>query len=189
MKVISFNCHGIKSCLVELYNLCNSSDIVFLQETLLFSDELCMLSQIHPDFEGYGLSAINLTKDIFRGRPFGGVAILVRKIIRPLASFKYHDDPRLLGLELCSNSSNERYLLLNVYLPYQCDDNFDEFMEYMGKISDIIEESPCTHICILGDFNAGPGTLFESELLELCNNHSLNISDYNILGRYSGTFT
>ena len=62
-------------------------------------------------------------------------------------------------------------------------------MEYMGKISDIIVESPCTHISILGDFNAGPGTLFERELLELCTNHSLNISDYIILGRFSGTFT
>ena len=46
-------------------------------------------------------------------------------------------------------------ILLNVYLPYQCEDNFDEFMEYMGKSSDIIEETPCTHVCILGDFNAG----------------------------------
>ena len=55
-----------------------------------------------------------------------------------------------------------------MYLPYQCEDNFDEFMEYMGKISDIIEESRCTHVCILGDSNAGVGTLFENELLELC---------------------
>ena len=47
----------------------------------------------------------------------------------------------------------------------------------MGNISDVIEESPCTHICTLGDFNAD-----ESKLLELIANHSLNISDYNNLG-------
>ena len=76
-----------------------------------------------------------------------------------------------------------------MYLPYQCEDNFDEFMEYMGKISDTIEESPCTHVCILGDFNAGVGTLFENELLELCGKHSLHMSDYSILGRSSDTFT
>ena len=67
--------------------------------------------------------------------------------------------------------------------------NFDEFMEYMGKISDIIKESLCTHVCILGNFNAGVGTLFENELLELCRKHSLHMSDYSILGRSSGTFT
>ena len=101
-----------------------------------------------------------------------------------MASFKYYDDSRLAGLELCSSSSTEKYLFLNVYLPYQCEDNFDEFMEYMGKISHTIEESPCTHVCILGDFNAGVGTLFENELLELCGKHSLHMSDCSILGRY-----
>ena len=39
------------------------------------------------------------------------------------------------------------------------------------------------------DFNAGVGTLFENELLELCGKHSLHMSDYSILGRSSGTFT
>ena len=76
-----------------------------------------------------------------------------------------------------------------MYLPYQCEDNFDEFMKYRGKISDIIEEIPCTHVCILGDFNAGVGALLENELLELCGKHSLHMSDYSILGRSSGTFT
>ena len=59
----------------------------------------------------------------------------------------------------------------------------------MCKISDIVEESPITHVCVLGDFNAGVGTLFENELLELCGKHSLPMSDYSILGRSSGTFT
>ena len=64
MKVITFNCHRIKKCFVDLYNLCDSCDIVFLQEIWLFSEELCMLSQVHLDFEGYGLSAMN-TSNVF----------------------------------------------------------------------------------------------------------------------------
>ena len=62
--------------------------------------------------------SFNTCTGFFRGRPFGGVGILVRKSIRPMASFKYYDDPRLVGLELCSSSSTEKYLFLNVYLPY-----------------------------------------------------------------------
>ena len=69
-----------------------------------------MLSQVHPDFKGYGLSAMNTCTGFFRGRPFGGVGILVKKSIRPMASFKYYDDPRLMGLELCFSSSTEKYL-------------------------------------------------------------------------------
>ena len=69
-----------------------------------------MLSQVHPDFKGYGLSAMNTCTGFFRGCPFGGVGILVKKSIRPMASFKYYDDPRLMGLELCFSSSTEKYL-------------------------------------------------------------------------------
>ena len=76
-----------------------------------------------------------------------------------MVSFKY-DDPRLKGLELCSNESTEKHLFLNVHMSYQCEDNSDLFMEYMGKSSDIIEDSPCTHICILEDLNAGIDTAF-----------------------------
>ena len=32
---------------------------------------------------------------------------------------------------------------------YQCEDNCDLFMEYMGKINDVIEESSFTHIIII----------------------------------------
>ena len=31
----------------------------FLQETLLFKHELNLLSKVHPDFEGMGISAID----------------------------------------------------------------------------------------------------------------------------------
>ena len=39
-------------------------------------------------------------------------------------------------------------------MPYQCDDNFEMFMEYIGRISALIEESPTSNIAIVGDFNA-----------------------------------
>ena len=71
MKVITSNCHGIMTCLVDLYNLCDSCDIVFLQETWLFSEKLCILSQVHLDFKGYGLSVMNTCcNGLFRDSPF-----------------------------------------------------------------------------------------------------------------------
>ena len=43
-------------------------------------------------------------------------------------------------------------------MPYQCDDNFEMFMEYIGKISALIEEFPTSNIAIVGDFNAAIDT-------------------------------
>ena len=76
------------------------------------------------------------------------------------------------------NTSDMPCYFLNVYMPYQCDDNYDLFVEYIGKISSIIEESVTSNLIVLGDFNAAVDTVFESELLEMCKSHQLVVSDY-----------
>ena len=137
LRITSLNCYGLKTSLYQVYELCEISDIVFLQETLLFSHELSMLSTLHPEFEGMGVSAIDSTSGIITGRPFGGVVILIRKMLRQYCNFIFYDDPRITGLEIkCVLDSVH---LINVYLPYQCHDNYDDYVEYLGKISAIIE--------------------------------------------------
>ena len=55
-------------------------------------------------------------------------------------------------------------LFISVYMPSQCDDNFELFMEYVGKLSALIEESPTSNVVLLGDFNAFIDTQFDTEL-------------------------
>ena len=62
-------------------------------------------------------------------------------------------------------------------------------MEYVGKLSALIEESPTSYVAILGDFNAGIDTQFEAELRELCSNLDFVVSDCDFYGRTSGMFT
>ena len=78
---------------------------------------------------------------------------------------------------------------MKVYMPYQCTDNYDCYVEYLGKISVILEECTTTKIAIVGDFNAADSTSFEAELLTLCESQNLVISDYQLLGRFSEQFT
>ena len=59
----------------------------------------------------------------------------------------------------------------------------------LGKIVFIVDKSPASHIMVLGDFNAAVDTLFETELLELCETLNLIISDYIMYGRVSGQYT
>ena len=98
---------------------------------------------------------------------YGGVAVLIRKSIRNKCQIHTFDDSRLLGVTI--NTFDMIFMLfLNVYMPYQCDDNYDLFVEYIGKISSIIEESVTSSLIVLGDFNAAVDSVFESELLEMC---------------------
>ena len=63
------------------------------------------------------------------------------------------------------------------------------YMEYIGKICAIDEDSSTSNVSLLGDFNADVNTLFETELMALCDTLNLTISDYNTFGRFSGQFT
>ena len=64
---------------------------------------------------------------IFNGRPYDGVGILIRKKLLPYSNFHTYDDKRLLSVEV--NIENVIMLFLNVYMPFQCEDNYDEYME------------------------------------------------------------
>ena len=130
---------------------------------------------------------IDDTSNILTGRPYGGVAILIRKLLRPVCEFEFYDDTRIIGLEV--KHLKERLYFINVYLPYQCPDNYDLYAEYLGKISAIVEDCHSTKIAIIGDFNAAVGTTFEDELLELCTHQKLIIADYEKYGRTSNQFT
>ena len=44
-------------------------------------------------------------------------------------------------------------------MPYHCDNNYELFMEYVWKLSALIEESPTSNVAILDDFNAGIDTV------------------------------
>ena len=121
------------------------------------------------------------------GRPFGGIGILWRKSISHACTICDLQDNRLLGIYIDTNDG--KLFTLNLYLPYQSSDNFEEFCNYLGKIAPIIEEKDTSSVVITGDFNAAVNTPFESELIAMCENTGLVISDYEIFGRASYTYT
>ena len=64
-----------------LNNLCELYDIVLIQEHWLLPFELGLLNNIHDDFIGIGVSAVDITSDLLKGRPYGGTAILYNKAL------------------------------------------------------------------------------------------------------------
>ena len=104
LKVITYNCHGLLSSLQDVIELCNHYDLIFLQETWLFKHELCILNNLHVLFKAFGCSAVDDSDGIVRGRPYGGLGVLIRKSFRPMADFHKYDDSRLLGITIKNNS-------------------------------------------------------------------------------------
>ena len=138
LRLITYNCYNIKSSFQDIYELFNIYDVIFLQETWLFDLELSMLSNIHSEFEGIGTSAIDLFSGLFSGRPRDGIVIILRKSIKNKSQMHLFDDCRLLGVTININIFSCYFL--NVYLPYQYDDNYDVFVENIGKLAALIDE-------------------------------------------------
>lgn len=83
--------------------------------------------------------------------------------------------------------NHSKYLMLNVYLPYFCEENIPEYTMYIGKIESILESSDINGISIVGDFNAEPGKLYFNELTKLCDEYDLIVSDVEKLSQDSFT--
>ena len=63
------------------------------------------------------------------GRPFGGIGVLWRKSISHACTICDLQDNRLLGIDIDTNDG--KLFILNVSLPYQSSDNFEEFCNYL----------------------------------------------------------
>ena len=82
LPVILFNLHGLGQGQYLLHDLCNSvapPGIIMLQEHWLTSENLCKLNVL-PNYTVFGGSAMDKAtfNAVLVGRPFGGVAIMVR---------------------------------------------------------------------------------------------------------------
>ena len=149
LKLISYNCQGVKSKLPIINKMCKESDILLLQETWLMPNECNYLKSVHKDFESFSLSSVKITNSVLVGRPYGGLSILWRRSLSPVCKLVHLEDDRLTGLIITFN--NFELLIINVYLPYQQPDNLENYIEYLGKLESLISRYNCNGILIMGD--------------------------------------
>ena len=69
----------MKTSTDTINKVCNESQILLLREHWLNPDELSLISQLNPNFSGFGLSSMCLDDKLITGRPYGGVGILWQK--------------------------------------------------------------------------------------------------------------
>ena len=123
---------------------------IFLQETWLAKQTLDKLTDISDIHFACGTAEVDYTKGITSGRPYGWTAILWNKKLN--AKIVMNQDQSIIGLEVCLDSSSLNFL--NVYMPYCCDSNYDEYINYLSKISTLCDETDSPNVFIVGDLLA-----------------------------------
>ena len=85
----------------------------------------------------------------------------------------------IFGLEVTCKTL--KLFIVNVYLPYESHNSFDEFMNYLGKVYSIIHMADTPYVLVMGDMHANTYmysernrvSVFGEELVKLCNDYSL----------------
>ena len=136
-------------------NLLVKNDILFLQETLIFSTDSDFVNRISPHFDSMIVSCTR--KDgIDSGRPVGGLIVFWKRSLNTYI-FPVAHQPEFCRIDL--KVDNVIYSLFNVYLP--CDNrsinSLVAFKEVLAQLSATLDGMPQSKIFIMGDFNSHPG--------------------------------
>ena len=189
IRLTSYNCRGLPrdrnklSLRPDIGELFKESDIIAFQETHYTKQNIKCLNVLHDDFVGVGAAKVNECDGIIQGRCSGGVAIMWR------ANLCKYIKAINLNVNWCNaievNMEKIKFLILNVYMPYQSRDNEDLYMENLGFSKSFLDDTNFSNVMIIGDFNANLGLtgthLFKNHLLEFCEDNSLIISSKQML--------
>ena len=164
----SYNVHGINQGINLLDVFCNDhTDIIFIQESWLSVNEAnSKFSVYQPLYHIFNSSPMDdiLSKNILRGRPFGGLSVFI------LDSFY-----KLFNSIMCIASTDhyiivkaDKLLLVNVYLPSGKTVNcFETVGVILSEIVNICASIAYDAILIGGDLNCN--VLKSSPLSDLIN--------------------
>ena len=187
LKLISFNCRSVKRSVDCVKKLCDTADIVALQETWLLPHDLSYLNDIHCDFAAAGVSAVDTAEGVLRGRPYGRVALLWQKSTFSVVEIVNCNSVRIAAIKCVSECQS--MLVFSVYMPTDCQDSLSEFTTCLSEINAVIDDFNVDTVFIMGDFNAHPRELFFSEMLNFCKEQSWSCADVDLLPSGLNTFT
>ena len=138
---------------------------------------------MHSDFDGIGAAQADESTALIQGRNKGGVTLMWRKELSKHITRIDLTVDWCIAIEIDFKST--KFVIFNVYLPYQCTDNEEDYLTCLSGLSAFIEGLDNTNFMIIGDWNANLGklgtTLFQSLMLDFCNENQLTISSKCLL--------
>ena len=155
LSLTTYNC---KHCRFtgDKYNFINdlvcNTDFVLLQEICLYPTEFPKLLQFGSNSDMIATCAMDETIHKV-GRPFGGVSIIWKSLIKGQVIKIDCESSRLCGLLFTQD--NVTMLIMNVYMPCDKNNNDPEYIDVLNMMSQLCYKynyNP-NHVVIGGDFN------------------------------------
>ena len=141
------------------------------------------LNSLHKDFIGTGAATIDETHGVYQGHYPGGVALLWKKDISANIKRLNFNSDWAVAIEI--NQGTSSLVILNIYMPYQCIQNQEQYIDNLWNIYSFIESINTTNFMIIGDWNANLGisgnSLFGPIMEDFCSENNLIISTKKLL--------
>jgi exonuclease III len=147
----TYNCRGLRDDRCEyMFRLLNQVDVLFIQEHWMSDDQLDNFQAQH-DIYLHGVCGF-ASNEVLSGRPYGGCAIICNRRLH--AEFTPVESNSKRECALICALGKVKILLINVYLPYENDeDSHEEFSLQLAIIDDIIERNSDCQVVCGEDFN------------------------------------
>ena len=167
----------------DLCEILRDNHIIALQETWLAKQQLDIINCTHKDFIGVGVATADESNKVYQGHYPGGVAILWRKeLSKNIKRLDFNTD---WGVAIEIDLGGIKIIILNIYMPYQCTQNKEQYFENLCNINAFIENINTTNFMVIGDWNAnlreGGKSLFGPTMIDFCKENNLVISTKSIL--------
>ena len=130
-----------------------------------------------------GAATIDETHRIIQGHYPGGVALLWKKEIS--TSIKKLDFNADWAVAIEINLGSRTLVILNIYMPFQCIQNREQYIDNLWNIYSFIDSINTTNFMIIGDWNANLGqngnSLFGPIMMDFCEENVLVVSTKELL--------
>jgi len=149
LKIATYNLHGLNQGGSMLHSLCRVKDVVFVQEHWQAPFDLNRLYNLCDDCICFATSAMDdaISKGCLYGRPFGGIAIFVKKTLGNVTKL-VKASTRYIIVQI------GKVLFINVYLPSVSTPNRTEvFIDCLSGILNDIGDLHYSEIVFGGDMN------------------------------------
>ena len=94
-----------------------------------------------------------------------------------------------IGIEF--NCDDKNIIILNIYTPYECSQNEDEYLNRLAWVMSFIQDNASTCFFIVGDMNADVSdgsSIFANHLMQFCSDNGLVLSSKLLLPDSSYTY-
>ena len=150
LKVVSFNCRGLKLAADSISDLFKEVYTLAVQEHWLLPTELANSASINKDALYSAVSSMEIDK-IVLGRPFGGVAILWHtRFYQPVSTIQTASE-RMSPIRIATDL--ETILIISVYMPvdYGNEQSVEDYITEIGFLGGLLESNEYDNVMILGD--------------------------------------